>query len=181
MACQGWAKGLRTTTEQQGNDVELQQRAPQPVMSIRAIVGIDQLGEAMDDRLRALSAYLRQHGVEPAGAPFVRYHTFGETDTDLETGIPVAEPVAGEGRITRGELPGGPAISTWHLGPHDTLGDAYARISAWPTAHGHEPDGPSWEVYYWIDPSQYGGTDTWPDPANWRTELVQPVKDTQPR
>ncbi len=86
------------------------------------------MGEAMDDRLRALSAYLQQRGVQPAGAPFVRYHTFGETETDLETGIPVAEPVAGEGRIVSGVLPGGPAISTQHIGLHDRLGDAYACI-----------------------------------------------------
>jgi effector-binding domain-containing protein len=167
--------------EEHGNDVELQHRAPQPVVSIRATVGVDQLGEAMDDRLRALSAYLQQRGLEPAGAPFVRYHTFGDTETDLETGIPVAEPVAGEGRIVSGGLPGGPAISTRHIGPHDRLGDAYARIHAWRNAHGREGDGPPWEVYDWIDPNQYGGPATWPDPATWRTQLIQPIKEMEPR
>lgn len=165
------------TTEQHGNDVEIQQRAPQSVVSIRATVTINQLGEAMDDRLRALSDYLQQRGVQPAGPPFVRYHTFGETETDLETGIPVSESVASEGRIISGALPAGPAIATWHIGAHDTLGDAYARIHAWLHEYGREPDGAAWEVYSWIDPNQYCGTATWPDPTTWRTQLIQPIME----
>ncbi len=134
----------------------------------------------MDDRIRALRGYLQGRGARPAGPPFVRYHTFGETETDLEFGIPVVEPVAGEGRIAGGELPGDPAVTTWHIGPHKTLGDAYARMDAWREAHGREPAGAPWEVYSWIDPSQYRGLATWPDPARWRTQLIQPIRLSQP-
>ncbi len=165
-------------TEQHGTDVEMRQLEPQPVVSIRASVPITQLGEVMDDRLRALSRYLQQRGVQPAGPPFVRYHTFGETETDLETGIPVMEPVVGEGRIMSGVLPGGPAIATWHLGAHDTLGDAYARLGAGVKASGREPRGAAWEVYYWIDPAQYNGAANWPEPSAWRTQLVQPINES---
>jgi len=165
------------TQTSNGNDVEVQQLKPQPVLSIRATVRIDQLGEAMGDRLQALRDYLQQSGAQSAGPPFVRYHTFGETETDLETGIPVVEPVAGNGRITGGELPGGQAVTTWHVGPHDKLGDAYAHIVACLKEQGHEPDGAAWEVYYWIDLRQPQDLDTstW-DPSTWRTQLVQPTK-----
>ena len=162
--------------EQYGEQVELQQLKPQPVLSIRATVPIAQLGEVMDDRLRALWSYLQQRGARPAGPAFVRYHTFGETETDLETGIPVVEPVAGEGRIAGGDLPGGPAATTWHLGPHDKLGEAYARIQAWLNVHDREPNGPAWEVYYWIDLSQDYDPSTWSDPSDSRIQLIQPVK-----
>jgi effector-binding domain-containing protein len=163
--------------EQNGNDVKIQQLDPQSVLSIRATVRIDQLGEAMGDRIQALRDYLQQHGAHPAGPPYVRYHTFGETETDLETGIPVAGPVAGEGRIAGGELPGGPAITTWHMGPHDKLGDAYARIEASLKEENRERDGAAWEVYYWIDLRQPQVLDpaTW-DSTTWRTQLVQPIK-----
>jgi effector-binding domain-containing protein len=171
-------KGLIMTIEQHGNDIQITQLAPQPVVSIRATVQVAALGEAMDDRLQALSAYLQQRGVEPAGPPYVRYHTFGETETDLETGIPVTEPVAGAGHIGGGALPGGPAITVWHLGGHDTLGDAYARLGGGVTAAGRAPCGAAWEVYYWIDPAQYNGTADWPDPSTWRTQLVQPINDS---
>ena len=133
--------------EQHANDVAIQHLAPQPVVSIRATVQIADLAAAMDDRLTALAGYLRQGGAQPAGPPFVRYHTFGETETDLEFGIPVVEPVAGEGRIAGGTLPGGPAVTTWHTGSHATLRDAYARLDRWLKAHAGQPAGAAWEVY----------------------------------
>lgn len=166
------------TTEQYGNDVELQQLEPQPVLSIRSTIQTPTLGEAMDDRMQALRDYVQHHGIQLAGPPFVRYHTFGETETDLEIGVPVAAPVAGEGRVNSGELPSGPVITTWHIGSHDKLGDAYARIHAWLGDHGRAPNGAAWEVYGWIDISQYNGTAAWPDPSTWRAQLVQPISES---
>ena len=162
--------------QQHGSDVAIQQLEPQPVVSIRALVQIADLAQAQDDRLRTLSDYLQQRGGQATGPPFVRYHTFEATETDLELGIPLVAPIEGEGRIVGGRLPGGPAITTWHIGPHDTLAEAYARMGAWLKEHGREPDGAAWEVYYWINPSQYGGPATWPDPSSWRTQLIQPIK-----
>ena len=157
------------------NEVEHQQLAPQPVLSIRAVVRIEQLGEAMGDRIEALRSYLQQQGVQPAGPPYVRYHTFGEVETDLETGVPLVAPIEGEGRIEGGELPGGPAATTWHFGAHDKLGDAYGRIAAWQKEHSRMSDGAAWEVYHWIDLSHDLDPSKW-DPSTWGTQLVQPVK-----
>jgi len=75
--------------EQPGNDLEMEQLEPQPVLSIRATVQIVDLAQAQDDCLLALSSYLQQCGAQPAGPPFVRYHTFTQTETDLELGIPL--------------------------------------------------------------------------------------------
>jgi effector-binding domain-containing protein len=167
--------------EQSGTDVALQDLKPQPVVSIRGTVRVADLGAAMGDRLAALSSYLHQRGAQPVGPPYVRYYTFGETETDMETGIPVVEPVAGEGRIAGGMRPGGPAIATWHIGAHDRLGDAYARLHAWLADHGRAADGAAWEEYHWIDPSQTGATASVQDPARWRTQLVQPITPAAPR
>jgi effector-binding domain-containing protein len=87
----------------------------------------------------------------------------------------VAERAAGEGRISSGELPGGPAITTWHIGSHDHLGNAYARLDDWLQAHGREGDGAAWEVYSWIDPTLEPNPSAWPAPSEWRTQLVQPI------
>ena len=168
-------------TAQQGSDVDVQQLEPQAVVSVRATAPVADLGAAMDERLRTLQEYLRQRDARPAGPPFVRYHTFGATETNLEVGIPVSEPLAGEGRIAAGALPGGPAVTTWHLGPHDTLRDAYARLDAWLKGHGRAPAGAPWEVYHWIDPGRYGGPASRPHPSRWRTELVQPIRKSRPR
>ena len=156
--------------------VVVEQRQPQPVLSIRANVRVAELTQAQGESLRALWSFLKQHRVTPAGPPVVRYHSFGETQADLETGIPVAEAVAGEGRVAAGELPGGAAITTWHLGSHDGLADAYGRLGSWLDANGREADGAAWEVYGWIDPSLEPDPAAWPAPTQWRTQLVQPIR-----
>jgi effector-binding domain-containing protein len=164
------------TADQHGNEVELQQRAAQPVISIRATIPTLRLGEVMGARIAALTGYLRASGAQVTGPFFVRYHTFSEIETDMETGFPLVEPVPGEGEIVAGELPGGPAIATWHHGPHDrSLGEAYARLAAWQQEHARESDGPLWEVYYWIDPRQESDP-TGPEPASGGIQLVQPIK-----
>ena len=76
-------------------------------------------------------------------------------------------PIAATGEVQPSALPGGPAIVTWHIGPYDALGGAYAALDAWVEAHGVTADGPAWEIY----PSEPVG-----DPATWRTQVVQPYR-----
>jgi effector-binding domain-containing protein len=160
--------------EPNSTEVELQQRDPQPMVSIRAIIPVAGLGEAVGDRIGALGEYLRHHNIAPAGPPFVRYHTFGEIETDMELGVPVPAPIAGEGRIVAGTLAGGPACASWHVGPHERLGEAYARIAHWLQAHNREADGPPLEIYYWLDLNSAPAPDNIPTAG--RTQLVQPIK-----
>jgi effector-binding domain-containing protein len=157
------------------NGVEVRELDAQPVLSIRATIPVAQLGEAMGDRMLALGSYLQERGAQVAGPPFVRYHMFGETEADMETGVPVVEPVAGEGRIVSGALPGGPAVTTSHVGAHERLGEAYGRIAEWMQEHGSEASGPGWEVYHWIDLGKELDPSSWASPAG-RTQLVQPIK-----
>jgi effector-binding domain-containing protein len=155
--------------------VVLQDLKPQPVLSIRATVRIDELAERHSESLRELWNSMQARGVTAARPPFVRDHTFGQTDTDVEVGIPVADAVSGEGRITAGELPGGAAISAWHIGSHDRLGEAYGRLQARLSVRDRKVAGAAWKVYWWIDPAFDPDPASWPPPAEWRCELVQPV------
>lgn len=163
--------------EQHDTDVKLEHFDPQPYLSIRTTIAIAGLGEAMGERTRALSDYLQHHGISAAGPPFVRYFTFGDSETDFEFGIPVAEPAAGEGWIAAGALPGGPAITTWHIGAHDRLGEAYARVAAGLKSYDLQAGGPAREVYYWLDLGRQDGSVGMPDAATWRTQLIQPVTE----
>jgi effector-binding domain-containing protein len=166
---------MATPQDPNANDTEVQHRDPQPVLCVRASVPVAELAAAQGEALRALWSYLHHQGVRPTGPPYVCYHSFGETDTDMEVGIPVAAGAVGQGRVAAGELPGGTVVSAWHLGAHDRLGDAYAGLQAWLNDHGHQPVGPGWEVYHWIDLDQEPDPTRWPDPSSWRTQLVQPI------
>jgi hypothetical protein len=102
--------------------VVLEDRKPLPVLSIRARVGIEELTERHGESLRELWSSMQARGVTAAGPPFVRYHTFEQTETDVEVGIPVADAASGEGRITAGELPGAPQSAPGTSAP--TIGSA---------------------------------------------------------
>jgi effector-binding domain-containing protein len=153
----------------------VEEREPQPVLSIRSTVAVAELAQAQGARLSELWGSMQARGVAPLGPPFVRYHTFAETETDVELGFPVGPGVAGSGRIEAGQLPGGAAIVTWHFGAHDSLGDAYRRLEGWLETNDREAGGSAWEVYWWIDPGREPDPSSWPAPTEWRTELVQPV------
>lgn len=162
--------------QDQSDEITVEQLDPRPVLSVRTTVPVAQLAAAQGEALGALWDHQQRHGAKPAGPPFVRNHMFGDTETDVEVGIPVAEAAAGEGRVGAGELPGGTVVSAWHLGPHDGLGEAYTRLQAWLREHDRKPRGAGWEVYDWIDPGQKPDPATWPAPSGWRTQLVQPIE-----
>ena len=66
-------------------------------------------------------------------------------------------------------LPGGWVALGIHAGPYDRLPDSNAAIERWIEANGYEARGDAWE-HYVTDPGQH------PDPADWRTEVVWPLK-----
>jgi effector-binding domain-containing protein len=66
-------------------------------------------------------------------------------------------------------LPGGRVVTGLHVGPYDSVGHTYARMTAWAIAHGLHPTQDMWEVYL-TDPERE------PDPARWRTGLFLRVE-----
>jgi effector-binding domain-containing protein len=150
-------------------------REPQPMLSVRSTVALTELQETQLASLVLLWEFLQSHQLEPTGAPVVRYHTFDAKDTDVEVGIPVAVAVSVTSPILSAGLPGGPAAVVEHHGSHASLGDTYGRLNAWIQDNGRSRAGAAWEVYEWIDPTQRPDPATWPQPTEWRTQIVQPL------
>jgi hypothetical protein len=66
--------------------------------------------------------WLAARGLAPAGAPFFRYLVIDmERELEVEAGVPVAEPVNGEGEVLTGVLPPGRYAVTTHVGHPDRL------------------------------------------------------------
>jgi effector-binding domain-containing protein len=85
---------------------------------------------------------------------------------NIEVGVEVLQPFAGNGRVVCSALPTGLAVTTAHLGPYNKLSDAYDAVRDWATKNGHTLTGPSWEIYgHWTD-----------DPAQLRTDIFWLVK-----
>ena len=124
---------------------------------------------ALGECLPAVASHAAQNGIAMVGPPFTRYVSFGPGLVSLEAGIPVAAGAQGNDEIQAGELPGGTVARTIHTGPYDGLGDAHAEVEKWIAAQGLEVGGAPWEVYL-TDPGEV------PDPAEWKTEVVWPLK-----
>ncbi|MBS1699201.1 MAG: GyrI-like domain-containing protein [Actinobacteria bacterium] len=167
-----------------GPAVQIHELVEQPVVRIRATVRVADLAGALDDRIAEFRAYFQRHGARPSGPTYVRYHSFpdigpdsdvGELVADVEQGFPVDGALPSEGSIVADVLPGGTAITTEYIGVPQGLGVAYGRIAAWLSEHDAAPDGPSWEVYHFVDLDRHEDHAHLPDPATWRHGLVQPI------
>ena len=150
-------------------EIAIKRVSSQPTMGVRVSVPREQIGPMMGEILPEVWGYLEGRGVHPAGPPFARYYGHDETNVDMEAGLPVAEPVEGEGRIIPGELPGGEVAAMTYLGPYEGITDAHMAVEGWLKANGREASDTPWEVYE-TDPGEK------PDPAKWRTQIVWPVK-----
>jgi effector-binding domain-containing protein len=150
-------------------EIEIRTVTPQHVVSIRTKCHVAELGAMLSEILPEVWRYIRKSGVAPSGPPFTRYHGFDDDRVDIEGGLPVPMPLAGEGRIVAGTLPGGPVATTIHFGPYDKLPDAHDALHVWIHEQHKNSAGPQWELY-WTDPGLE------PDPSKWKTELMWPIE-----
>lgn len=148
---------------------EVIEREVQAVATIRAKCKPSEIGATLAVLLPEIGATLGAGGFKMAGPPFARYHTYSDTEVDIEAGIPVSKPIAEKGRVKNSELPAGKAVTVWHIGPYDKLSAAHQALQAYLAAHGLTARGGVWEVY-WTDPGMV------PDSAKWRTQLFQPIE-----
>jgi len=149
--------------------IEVKDVKPQGIVSIRTSCTAASIGNALAEILPEVWRYIRKSGIYPSGPPFTRYHGYTDQLVDLEGGMPVSDPLPGEGRIKFSELPGGTVVSTMHVGPYEKLPEAHDALHLWMREEGKEPAGPQWEVY-WTDPGKE------PDPSKRKTELMWPIK-----
>lgn len=140
-----------------------------PFLYMKAQVKPDEIATALANMLGPVFMYATQQGIPFAGPPTTRYITFGPGLVTIEAGMPVAGHAEGSGDIMAGSLTGGDVISTIHKGPYDTLNLGYEALQTWMIENGEESGGAPWESYI-TDPGEV------PDPAEWLTEIVQPLK-----
>ncbi|WP_049560596.1 GyrI-like domain-containing protein [Nonomuraea sp. SBT364] len=127
------------------------------------------------DRIGELYGWLAARGTPPAGGPFFRYLVI-DMDGDLvvEAGVPVHEPVPGEGDIIAGTLPAGRYVQETHVGHPDQLVDVTDALLRWAREQGlsfamsEQPDGQHWDSrleFYHTNPEEQ------PDMTKWEIEL----------
>ena len=141
---------------------------PQPVLVARRRVRRTEIARALGELLGSVFVHAQRAGGAIAGQPFTRYLEWGPALVSIESGLPVATPVKGEGEVLAETLPGGRAAFTTHMGPYEQLFDAHAAVQLWIEENAHRSAGAPWEVYV-TDPADH------PDPKDWRTDIFWPI------
>jgi effector-binding domain-containing protein len=141
----------------------------QPVASVRLECDATKVSETLAVVYGEVMGAIGGQGGEIVGPPFARYHEIADGKIDLEAGMPVKKAIEAHGRVKPGELPGGKAAMTWHVGSYHELQQSYDRLSAWMKSEALAPRGGFWETY-WTDPGLE------PDPSTWRTQIHWPVE-----
>ena len=140
----------------------------QPTAVIRGKVAVEDMPTWFGHVYAVTAQVIGRAGATIVGPPFARYWSLGDDQFDVEAGFPVSSRIAASGEVEPSVLPGGPAVTTWHVGPYDTLRDAYEAVSRWLAEQGCSEREPAWECYV----SEPIG-----DAATWRTLVVQPYRD----
>jgi effector-binding domain-containing protein len=149
-------------------EIEVKEVEARPTLVIRATASPVKIPTLFGEFFSELYEYVGPRA-QPEGGPFGRYFEVREDSIDFEAGVVLSAPIEGRGRIEASELPAGSVAVTWHVGPYETLTEAYSAVETWMKECGRAPAGPMWEVY-WSDPQK----DV--DPTTWRTEIFWPIR-----
>jgi effector-binding domain-containing protein len=156
---------------------KVEEREPQPYVAIPLRVEMaGGFGDAIESGFAELFGWLNEQGVEPAGAPFIRYLVIDmDGGLEIELAVPVAPNVTSDGRVRVDVLPGGRYATLLHVGPYDELVASNAALQDWAEEQGIVWD--SWETdegsawrgrveHYLTDPA------TEPDPSKREVEVA---------
>ena len=147
---------------------QITQSVAQQTAVIRFTIPRHEIRLVMGPAIGEVMAAVAARGLTPAGPVFSYHFKMDPGIFDFEVGVPVAQPVAPDGRVKPGNLPARTVARTVYHGPYEGLGAAWGEFDAWINANGHTPSPDLWEFYV-------AGSESSPDPAHWRTELNRPL------
>ncbi len=152
-------------------EIEDRTLVEQPTMVMHGKVKLEDIPTFLGRVYHTVETQIREAGAHVVGLPFARYRPLDAEyrEFEIEAGLPVVMAVAGHGEVEASHLPGGPAAVIIHTGPYERMEPAYEAVNSWMRERGAHSEGPAWEVYH-TDPNEE------PDPATWRTEVVQPYR-----
>lgn len=125
--------------------------------------------KVMGPAIGELYATVRAQGGTVTGPWFSHHHRIAPDEWDFEIGVPVAAPIRAAGRVVPGVRPVVRGARAVLRGGYEGMADGWGALLRWMAENGHAPAPDLWERYL-------VGPETSSDPADWRTELIRPVR-----
>jgi effector-binding domain-containing protein len=163
------------------SEPKVEERAEQPYVAVRTRVPMPNWGHLLPGLWGEVYGWLGRQGVAPTGPPLIRYRVIDmQTELEIDVGVPVAQALTGDDRITADVLPAGRYTKLVYTGDYSGLVGATAALLDWGAAQGLVWDsrtGPRGDEFgarfesYLTDPQEE------PDPAKWETALAMRLAD----
>jgi effector-binding domain-containing protein len=112
-------------------------------------------------------AFLARSAIKVDGPAKARYTPAGD-GFEVEAGFYVPSALEPGDGVACIELADGEAAVTTHIGPYESLPEAYKTVQAWAKEQGRDLADSMWEEY-WSDPRSS------PE-SEWRTDIIWPLK-----
>jgi effector-binding domain-containing protein len=153
-----------------------------PYLAIPVNVTMAAIGTVVPPLNGEVFRWLAERGAAPAGAPFWKYNVIDmDRELEIEAGVTVSQPLAGDGRVIAGTLPGGRYATLTHVGHPSELAAVTETLLDWaadqgltwdmsPDEKGDDRWGSRLEIYL-TDPSEE------PDMSKWATQLAFRLAD----
>ncbi len=141
-----------------------------PIAVIPLLIPREQMPQVFGPAVGELVSTVQAQKLGPTGPVFAHHLRMVPGRWDFELGVPVSAPVKPSGRVTPGTWRAMRAARTVHHGGYEGLPGAWPELERWIAAKGLAEAEDFWEVYT-VAP------DSASDPAEYRTELIRPLRD----
>lgn len=141
--------------------IHLKHVESQTTAVVRRRAKLSELAQVVPEACGEVWEFVRSAHLSQPGRNLALYLLCVDDEVDLECGVEVSQPFAGDGRVFCSSTPAGMAATAVHMGPYEGLPEAYAAISKWCSENGYAITGPNWELYgHWEE-----------DPAKLRADV----------
>lgn len=159
---------------------KVEERNEQHTAGIRTET-MQELGTVIPQLLGEVFVWVeKQQGATLAGAPFIRYYVIDmAAKLDIELGVPLATPLAGDGRVAAGLIPAGRYATLTYTGVANGI-PGNAALLNWGNGQGLR-----WDTWATERGDAFGARyesfltrpEDEPDPAKWQTEVAIRLAD----
>lgn len=128
--------------------IELIERKPQHVLSIRTRTAFEKLSDLIGECYMRIMKYLEEIGEKPSDAPFTAYYNLDMNDLDVEMGFPVEKVIPEKDGMKSSEVPAGRYAVCMHKGPYASMEKTYNEMFKWIEDNKMERQGVYYEYYF---------------------------------
>ena len=131
-------------------------------------VARDQIQHVMGPAISEVYGAIMAQQRTPTGPWFTHHHRIEPTLFEFDACVPIDQPITPVGRVFASEWPATRVARVIYSGPYEGLGEAWPEFKAWLEREGHTGRSDLYERYL-------VGPESTQDPAEYRTELIQPL------